>query len=347
MTRRWVVAESGILVLLLVLAGCSQNKVQTNHRQLTNFSPDAQQRARRPAARRPEPIPEPVSATPTVQGAMAMARLSERRGQPEQAEQLYRVVVQREPNNPAPHHRLGVICAKRGDFTKSESHFRKACELQPTNPELINDIGYSYYLQNRLEQAEKILRRARELAPDDPAICNNLGIVLGEQGRYEESVSLFLRAGDEAQALANLAFMYAQHGELHKAQTCYSRALSLDGDLRPAAEAMVQLARYTPSHESTPQETAPAPTQEPVAPALASKPQPLDVPIAETPQPVREPRQQASRLPVEGPDSVQPASFEECYPSTGADYPEVSIVEIRNRDFREPSPDAAARPAGR
>jgi tetratricopeptide (TPR) repeat protein len=116
--------------------------------------------------------------------------------------------------------------------------------LAPTDAELLSDVGYSYYLQRRLDEAEKTLRRALELKPGDPKACNNLAIVCGETGRYQESLALFQQSGSDAEAYANLAFIYAQQGKLQQAKAAYDRALSLNPGLRPAAEAMVQLAQY-------------------------------------------------------------------------------------------------------
>ncbi len=222
-----------VTMMSCLLAGCAENDyfmqdmVQDAAPRTTGCSPDAD------------------TATDTsIKGALALARLSERRHQTDQARQLYRAAIERDPHNATPHHRLGVLCARAGKFREAEEHFAEAVHLAQDNPQLLSDIGYTYYLQHRLDEAESALRQAFELKPDDPAILNNLAMTVGEKGRYAESLALFQRAGNPQQAYANLAFVYTQRGEVAQAKAWYSRALTEDKTLRPAAEAMIQLARY-------------------------------------------------------------------------------------------------------
>jgi Flp pilus assembly protein TadD len=182
-----------------------------------------------------------------AQGVLAMARLSERRGQAEQAEHLYREVIERSPQTPLAYHRLGVMCAKQGRFDEAEACFSRAIALSPTDPELLSDAGYFYYLADKPSLAEEYLRRALQQSPNDRRASNNLAIVLGEQGRYEQSLAMFRRAGSESQAQTNIAYMYAQRGELDRAAAHWSRSLTLDAKMRPAAQALVQVAKYSPS----------------------------------------------------------------------------------------------------
>jgi Flp pilus assembly protein TadD len=193
-------------------------------------------------------------ATDEAKGPLALARLSERRGQTEQAEQLYRKMIERFPDNPLPYHRLGVMRSKAGKWEEAETFFQQALALDPSNPDVLADLGYLCYLRSMPEQAEEYLRRALEIEPNHTKSCNNLAILLGEQGHLEECLALLRRAGSEAQAQSNLAFVLAQRGELDRAIEAYSRALTLDDSLRPAAEALVQLAKYAPSAGASPQE---------------------------------------------------------------------------------------------
>ncbi len=246
--RRRILTWMAVLLLAPAVAGCARDKAPAGQQLMNIFSPDAQTFSSNWKSRVRELVEGTTAEEPTGRSLLAMARLSERRDRSEQADQLYRVVIEREPENPIPHHRLGVMAAKQKDFVRSEEHFRKAYEFCPTSAELISDMGYSYYIQNRLPEAEAILRRGLEVADEDPAICNNLAIVLAEQGQFDESLAMFRQTNTEAEALANLAFMHTQRGEIEWARACYSHALTLDGSLRPAAEAMLQLASHaTPS----------------------------------------------------------------------------------------------------
>ncbi|NLX99072.1 MAG: tetratricopeptide repeat protein [Rhodopirellula sp.] len=182
----------------------------------------------------------------SVKGLLALARLSERREQKDQAEKVYREVMEKWPKDPAPHHRLAVMRAGEGKFEQAATHFSRALELAPSDAELLSDFGYFCYLQDNIPAAENYLRQAVELDSNNATYCNNLAIVLGEQGRYDEALRLFRRIGSEAEAQANMAFVFARRGEIQRALECYSKALDEDDQLRPAAEGLVQLARFAP-----------------------------------------------------------------------------------------------------
>jgi len=177
-----------------------------------------------------------------------MGRLCERRGETEQARQLYEAYLEKNPPHVLPHHRLGVIAAQQGRFADAEEHFIAARQLGPAGVELLCDLGYAYYIQHRLPEAEQVLRQALAQDPRHHATSNNLGLVLGEQGRFAESLALFRQVGSEAEAYANLGYLLAMSGRLQEAEDAYLYALTLDGSLKAAAGALVQVAQRRQTH---------------------------------------------------------------------------------------------------
>jgi Flp pilus assembly protein TadD len=176
-----------------------------------------------------------------LEGQFALARLWERRGESDDAEQAYRKLLEKTPRDARLHHRLGVLAVQKGDFAKAEDHFRTARSLAPPTAELLSDMGYCSYLQHRLPEAEADLNEALRLEPTHAAAINNLALVLGRQGRSKEALDLFQRTNSEAEACANLAYVLAQNGELAQAEQMYLRALTLDNRMRAAAQAMLQV----------------------------------------------------------------------------------------------------------
>lgn len=176
-----------------------------------------------------------------TRAALSMAMLSERRGQEEQARHLYEELTRREPNNPTPYWRLGVMAGRAGKTRDAEKYLAKAASLLPNDADLACDLGYIYYLDHRLEMAEKTLRAALEINPDHARASNNLALVLCDQEKDKEAFELFRKANGPARAYANLGYAYAQRGELNKAKAAYTRALEIDSSLPAAVDAMVQL----------------------------------------------------------------------------------------------------------
>ena len=192
-------------------------------------------------------VEQTKQATGGIARTLALARLSERHGQTEQAMKIYESVLANEPDHLVAHHRLGVVFTKRQQFDIALQHFKRAEELGPPNSELLSDIGYLLYLQHDLAGAEQQLRRAVVADRNNRAAHNNLGLVLGEQGKMHEAHEQFQLAGTPAEAYANLAYVQSQAGLLHEAETNYHRALELDSNLRVAAKALVQVASRTGS----------------------------------------------------------------------------------------------------
>ena len=188
----------------------------------------------------------PAGDMSSAKNPLALARLSERRNQPEQAERLYLEVVKQTPNNPVPYHRLAVLYARRGRFKEADQYFARALTLNPDNAEVLGDAGYFYYLASRPQDAERCLRRALEIEPTNRTYCNNLALVIGEQGRRDECLALFRRSNAENHAYANLAFVLAQRGEYQQALGVYNRVLTVDPQMQVAAEAMIELSKYGP-----------------------------------------------------------------------------------------------------
>lgn len=182
--------------------------------------------------------------SPSFTKELSLARLQERHGKSDRSKEIYRAVLKKDPQNQTAQHRLGVIAAKQSDFETAHQHFQAAAKSAPPTAELLNDIGYTFYLQDRLEEAEGSLRQALALDSQHQGARNNLGLVLGEKGQSTESLAEFRKVVTEAEALANLAYVNVQKGDVSTAKTLYNRSLDLDGDLRPAAEALVQLSQH-------------------------------------------------------------------------------------------------------
>ena len=138
---------------------------------------------------------------------------------------------------------------RTGENEQAAKHFDAAAQLGPPSAELLNDIGFNLFVMGRLPEAEAVFRQAIAADPQNRSARNNLGLVLGETRRYDESLAEFRRGGKgEAEAQANLAYAQTQAGDVAGARSSYHRALTLDKELKPAAEALVQLARQPQTH---------------------------------------------------------------------------------------------------
>lgn len=182
---------------------------------------------------------------------LAMARLCERKGDPNKAIILFKKYLEKEENkkNPMPYHRLGVLYAAQGKYEEAHHYFGQSFRLNPRNVQLLSDIGYAYYLQHKLKDAEVSLRRADSYESNNESVCVNLGLTLGMQGKFDEAMKCFRRVCTPGQSYANLAYIYSQMNRFSDARKAYLKALTLDKDLKVAAEAMLQVDELEKKHE--------------------------------------------------------------------------------------------------
>lgn len=172
-----------------------------------------------------------------------VARLAESDNQYDKAQQIYEGIYKKDSANVEVCHRLGIVQARQSNFEAAKRYLNEAHRLKPSDPEILNDLGYVCFLTNDLPAAEDALQDAMKLDPGNHRATNNLALVVGTQGRMDESYRLFRQVNKEAEAHANIAYLHAQQGEGQLAMQHYSRALSLDPQMKIAANAMVEISR--------------------------------------------------------------------------------------------------------
>jgi Flp pilus assembly protein TadD len=172
-----------------------------------------------------------------------MAQVAEREGQLRTAAEQYQALMAKDRKDHRYPHRLGVVQLRLGEHAEGVANLEHAAKLKPTDADVLNDLGFAYLEAGELKAAEEQFRAALSLNPNDKRAINNLGLCAGFDGRLEEAYQLFRRVGSEAEAQANVAYILVQRGEIPRALERYNRALTLNPELRPAAEALVQLAQ--------------------------------------------------------------------------------------------------------
>ena len=177
------------------------------------------------------------------------ANQSETQGKLEKARELYQQLHEKHPKNPEYLHRLAVVNTRLQRMGEANSYYEQARKLDPKNVRLLADMGYFAYLAGDLPGAERILRDAIRLKPSDPRATNNLAIVVGARGNMEESLALLREVSSDADALASLAYIHAQRGEIKQAELRYREALELNPKLKYAITALAELEKRHPQQD--------------------------------------------------------------------------------------------------
>ena len=208
----------------------------------------------------------------TISEALAIAIQHHQAGRLDSAEQVYRQILQAEPNQADVIHLLGVVAHQVGKhevaveyigraialkentaafhnnlggaylalrrFSEAVASYRRALELKPGLAEAHSNLGVAFKEQGKLDEAVACCRRALELEPDDAKAHNNLGNAFTDQGKLDEAVACYRRAlelkPDYAEAHNNLGLAFKEQGKLDEAVACCRRALELKPDLAGA-----------------------------------------------------------------------------------------------------------------
>ena len=92
-----------------------------------------------------------------------------------------------ESDNALYHYGLGVTLHEMGHYEEAQKEKQKALELEPDNALYHNSLGVTLHKMVQYEEALKEKQRALELKPDNAFYHNSLGVTLHELGRYEEA----------------------------------------------------------------------------------------------------------------------------------------------------------------
>jgi tetratricopeptide (TPR) repeat protein len=204
----------------------------------------------------------------TVAQALAQAVQQHQAGQLQQAEQLYRAILQVEPQQvdalhllgllahqvgqhefasvyigqavrlrpdfAAAHNHLGAVLREQGKLAEAVASYQQALRHKPDYAEAHNNLGVALYEQEQFAEAQASFQQALRLRPDDVQAHYNLGNVLHKQGRLPEAVSSYEQAlrhqPDHAAAHNNLGNVLQEQGKLEEARASLQQALRLQPD---------------------------------------------------------------------------------------------------------------------
>ena len=175
---------------------------------------------------------------------LAKGRTLEASGKQDEARAHYEQLVADYPDRYETYHALAVLADRQRRFAQAQSLYERALQLKPDDAEILNDLGYCFYLAGQLDKAESALLKAVARGPAEPRYRNNLGLVYGHQRRMPEALACFQKAGSEADAQYNLAFVHASLGEAEAAKACFQQALNIDSSYTPARRALASFARF-------------------------------------------------------------------------------------------------------
>lgn len=152
-------------------------------------------------------------------------------GRLDEAETLYRDVLNQDPYEPITLNQLGVLKINSGDPEAALTFIRRALASEPDASEYHYNLGVALAQLERIEEAGMAFDRCLELDPSNAAACNNLGAMLMMQEQTDAATAAFLTAikldPQYAGAYNNLGRLLAQSGKSQDAMTILEHAVRL------------------------------------------------------------------------------------------------------------------------
>jgi len=148
-----------------------------------------------------------------------------RSGRREEAEQLYRAILQQVPDQPDALNLLGVLAVDGGRKDMAVDLIGRALARRPMDANIQNNFGNALFMQRRYDEAQEHLEQAIVLQKDFTEAVFNLAKTVRMQGDLEEARHYYERVLEIKPAhvgsIAGIAHTWEDEGEMKRAEEGY------------------------------------------------------------------------------------------------------------------------------
>ena len=167
----------------------------------------------------------------SLQDALQFAVRVHQGGQPRQAIEHYRAILEVAPNHPDALHYLAIALHQTGKLEAALRLLERVLALAPDYVDARNNLGNMQKEAGRFAEAEQSYRAVLARRPDFPLAHNNLGVALKAQGRIEEALGAYRQAvafaPDFVQGWINLGHACKKLERMHDCLDAYRQAIAL------------------------------------------------------------------------------------------------------------------------
>ncbi len=153
-------------------------------------------------------------------------------GRLQEAEAIYRQVLEAKPGHAEANHLLGGLAHQAGNHEQAVDLISKAIAKAPKQPFYNNNLGNALHALGRLDEAAASYRKAIALKPDYVEAHNNLANALAALGRPKDAIAGYEKAiaikPDYAEAHYNLANAFHAMGRPEDAVARYNKAIEIN-----------------------------------------------------------------------------------------------------------------------
>ena len=156
------------------------------------------------------------------------------RGKVDKAEEIYKKIINIDPNNIISLNNLGSILNTKENFEKSLNFVNRALEIKPDYADALNNKGNCLKGLNRFDEAIEYYKKALIIKPDFVGALNNLATSYNSIGRNEEAIPIFKKVielkPNYYEALYNQGICLFNLNLFDEAKDSYEKAIKVKPD---------------------------------------------------------------------------------------------------------------------
>lgn len=193
-----------------------------------------------------------------IAGMVGVAVSHHKAGRLNEAEQLYRALIEAQPQNADAIQMLGMLMLQKGDAGAGLNLLEQAAVLAPESPDILCNLGTALRATGRTAEAGAVFQRALYASPGHPIALHGLGAARIFQGDLAGARTALEAAIDAAperiEPQIDLGNTLLQLGEAEAALTRFDGIISKNPDSGAAhlnrAGALIGLDRAEDAHEA-------------------------------------------------------------------------------------------------
>lgn len=170
-----------------------------------------------------------ASRNKTLNDSLASALGHHQAGRLQEAEALYRKILDADPKHPDALHYLGVLALQEGRSEEARRLIGQSLDIAPVNADALNNIAQAFEALGRADDAIDAYRRAIAVAPGFVQAHVNLGDLLAGRGDFAAASEAYEAAlkveKDDPYLLNNLGNLRQAVGDLVAALKAFDRAV--------------------------------------------------------------------------------------------------------------------------
>jgi tetratricopeptide (TPR) repeat protein len=186
MTRNFMAFPAGVLLLSLSISTAAQS--------LVDGPGSAPVAPRVPQAQPASPAQSPVIVVRPDLSDEQMADLYMARKEYREASQLYKRLVDQNPQNAVYFNKLGIAMHQQTVLGQALKCYERAVKLDPAYADAQNNIGTIFYQRKKYGKAIKAYQKAIAIRNDMPVLYSNLAYAFFEDKKYEQAIGAFRQA---------------------------------------------------------------------------------------------------------------------------------------------------------